>query len=348
MVKGCIEMTRKQIVSLVVGLCLVITPMFFMGCQGDSVPADTALPQNGETPSQQEEEGLAGEPAEDPGETPEEYEIFEGEVNVEKVQPICVVINNIGAARPQSGLQEASIVYEFLVEGGITRLLAVYDTPHGEDYIIGPIRSLRSYFGHQAVEHGGIIAHGGYSTPTTEAIQGLGLRHITSSQYLWRDSSRKAPHNLYTHIEKLRRAAGGEDAIQRETVTVTDPPVDYERGLDIEISYSPHNKTTYTYHEESQSYLRFIDGSPHRDRETGRQYRARRVIIRKTSHQRVPGTELLDIKLVGKGSGYVYENGKKYPLQWEKKSGGETRFYYMDGTPVETRYGNTWIQVVPL
>ncbi len=340
-------MTNK-LLPVLLGLCLIFTGVFLTGCKGDNIPTETepnGVPtENEQIPSDFEEEER--EVLEE--EESEQYQIYEGDVTVEKVQPVCVIINNIGAARPQSGLQQASVVYEFLVEGGITRLMAVFDTPHQEDYIIGPIRSLRPYFAHQAVEHGGIIAHGGYSTPTTEAIQGLGIKHIVSSQYLWRDSSRKAPHNLYTHIEKIMRAAGGDADIQRETITVKEPSVDSEKGLEIEINYSNYNKTTYTYHEESQSYLRFIDGNAHRDRETGEQYRATRVIIRKTSHRGVPGTQLLNIDMVGQGTGYVYEKGNKYPIKWEKKAGGKTQFNYPDGTPVETRYGNTWIQVVPL
>ena len=134
-----------------------------------------------------------------------------GQKTVNRVKPITVVINNHAAARPPSGLQEASIIYEFLVESGITRFLAVYDTLLDEDVTVGPVRSLRPYFAVQAMEHGGAVAHSGYSDRTRDMIRGLGVKEVTSATYLWRDNSRKAPHNLYTSMEKLYSARGASD-----------------------------------------------------------------------------------------------------------------------------------------
>lgn len=103
-------------------------------------------------------------------EVPEEVEEIEEDltIRVQQVKPVVVVINNHRAAWPQSGLQQASIVYEFLVEGGTTRYLAVFDRHFEEDFVVGPVRSLRPYFGEQAREYGGVVAHSGYSVRTQE------------------------------------------------------------------------------------------------------------------------------------------------------------------------------------
>lgn len=316
---------KKWLFILVLGILLSLTTIFLIGCGGNDIPEEI------EEEQEQEEEEI------------EEVE----KITLEKMKPICVVINNISVARPQSGLQQASKVYEFLVEGGITRLLAVFDEPYEDDFIIGPVRSLRPYFAHQAVEYGGIIAHGGYSSRTGEMISGLDLKHI-GSNYFWRDSSRKAPHNLYTHMEKLRKGAGGDMDIQREEIVPGDLPDDYEEGQEIEITYSSSNKVSYVYDHESETYLRFVNGSPNMDRETDKQYYTDRVIIRKTSVQSVSGSSLVDIDLDGEGTGYLYEKGKKYSIKWEKEPGEKTEYYFADRTPVELRWGNTWIQVTPV
>lgn len=263
---------------------------------------------------------------------------------IEKVKPVTVVINNFPEARPQSGLQQASIVYEFLAEGGITRLLAVYDTPVADDFAIGPVRSLRPYFAVQAMEHGGIIAHSGYSERTKEMIRGLGLKEITSSTYLARDSSRKAPHNLYTSMNKLYKARG-ESQVTKTPYEPADLPTSNEPGTTIEVNYSKSNQVSYQYDESNQVYLRFINGKPHTDRESKKQYSIQRVILRKNNHTNVPGTDLVDIDLAGSGQATLYEQGKKYDIRWQKNN-GTTHYTFNDGTPVNFLPGNTWIQVI--
>ncbi len=285
-------------------------------------------------------------PVNEPGIEEETEEIEEDStIRVEKVKPVCVVINNHRAAWPQSGLQQASIVYEFLVEGGTTRYLAVFDRHFEEDFVVGPVRSLRPYFGEQAREYGGAIAHSGYSIRTEEMIKGMGLKQITSAQYLWRDSSRNAPHNLYTHISKLYKAIGASDITELEFEPM-ELPEEYEEEFNPEIVYNLNYKVSYKYDAENAEYLRFINGGPLVDRESGKQYSATRVIVRTAKHTNVPGPEaLVDIDLSGSGSGFLYEAGRKYEILWEKK-GGKTGYYYSDGTPVEIGWGNTWIQVV--
>ncbi|MDW7651179.1 MAG: DUF3048 domain-containing protein [Bacillota bacterium] len=284
-------------------------------------------------------------PAEDPIEEPElEPEAESEPKTVRRVDPVTVVINNHAAARPQSGLQEATIVYEFLVEGGITRLLAVYDTLPEQDVTVGPVRSLRPYFAVQALEHGRTVAHSGYSQRTKEKISGLGIKEVTSATYLWRDNSRQAPHNLYTSMEKLYSARGTSD-VTEETVTESTLPDVSEAGPAIEVAYKDHNLVSYSYDEEGELYLRFVNGKPHKDRETGQQYTAKRVILRQNKHTTVAGTDLVDISLEGSGDGVLYEGGRKYPIHWEK-SGGKTRYTHTDGSPVDIRFYNTWIQVI--
>jgi hypothetical protein len=284
-------------------------------------------------------------PEEEQEEEVEEIVVEDHRIIVEKVKPVTVVINNHTAARPQSGLQQASNVYEFLVEGGTTRFLAVFDDYYEKDFVVGPVRSLRPYFAVQGLEHGGVVAHSGYSARTAEMIRGLGIKQVTSAAYLWRDSSRNAPHNLYSHVHKLYKARG-DSSVAELIFEPKELPGGYDGGEEFEVVYGNGYKVSYVYDGEQESYLRFINGRAHGDRESGKQYHARRVIVRTAKHTNVPELgALVDISLDGSGEGYMYEAGRKYVIRWEKK-GGKTGYYYQDGTPVETGWGNTWIQVV--
>ncbi len=285
--------------------------------------------------------------AEEEEEEPEEEPTT---VTVQEIFPaITVIFDNNPAARPSSGLQRADIVYEFLVEGGSTRYLAVFKTLQEDNFIIGPIRSLRPYFAVQSLEHGGVVAHSGYSARTREMVSGLGLTQIGDYGYFWRDSSRRAPHNLYTNINNLYQAAGDEpEVIEKELLLRAefDNRPSYTTEERLEIIYDPSNRVHYEYDEEKDVYFRFINDSPHTDKENEEQYYADRIIVRETPHQNVPSSGgLVNIHLDGTGPGALYEGGRKYDISWDKV-GAETIFLYEDGHKVEPIKGTTWIQVV--
>ncbi len=280
-------------------------------------------------------------------EAEEEEEIIE--ITVKEIEPaITVIINNHPASRPSSGLQKADYVYEFLVEGGSTRYLAVFRTLQEANFNIGPIRSLRPYFAVQSLEHGGIVAHSGYSARTREMISGLGVFQIADTgNNFWRDSSRRAPHNLYSNINNLYRAAGDRPRVVERTYQLKgEKPEDYQEVETVEIAYSPHNRVFFEYNAEDEKYYRFINGEPHTELETGEQFSAVRVIIRETPHRNVPGPDgLVDIELHGSGRGTLYEGGRAYQVSWSR-TGSETIYEYEQGGEVQPIPGQTWIQVV--
>lgn len=136
-------------------------------------------------------------------------------------RPIAVMINNAPAARPQSGLAQADMVYEVLAEGGITRLIAVYQSYHG-DVTIGPVRSIRPYLIGIGESLGALLVHAGGSPEAYSILQQGRKEHLdeitNASAPFWRDSSRKAPHNLYTNEEKLREGALKKNYKQEITI----------------------------------------------------------------------------------------------------------------------------------
>ncbi len=125
-------------------------------------------------------------------------------------RPLAVMINNAPAARPQSGLSQADIVYEVLAEGGITRLIGIFQSQEGIEKI-GPIRSIRPYLIRLGESYGGVLVHAGGSPEAYSIIQKQGKQDLdeigNAGAFFWRAKDRKAPHNLYSSDEKLREAA---------------------------------------------------------------------------------------------------------------------------------------------
>jgi hypothetical protein len=138
-----------------------------------------------------------------------------------------------GGVRPQSGLNSASVVYEVIVEGGITRFMAVFAGEQSDE--VGPVRSARDTYLEFASEYDCMYTHAGGSYTAMTAIPRFGLRDLDAlrePQFFWRDSTKYAPHNLFTSTEKL------EEAVVAHSWHLEDEP-DYESWNFVEAVGAP-------------------------------------------------------------------------------------------------------------
>ena len=124
-------------------------------------------------------------------------------------RPIAVMIDNHSGAWPQANLNKAYLVYEIVVEGGETRLMALFK---GQDLEkIGPIRSSRHYFLDYALENDAIYVHHGWSPQAESDIKTLSVNNINgiseSSKDFWRVKDKTAPHNMFTTMESILKIA---------------------------------------------------------------------------------------------------------------------------------------------
>ena len=129
-----------------------------------------------------------------------EPEIFKG-----NERPIAVMIDNHPKAWPQANLNKAYLVYEIIVEGGETRLMAVFKNQDLQE--IGPVRSARHYFLDYALENDAIYVHHGWSPQAERDIPNLRVDYINgiqeSAKDFWREKSKSVPHNLFTSTESI-------------------------------------------------------------------------------------------------------------------------------------------------
>lgn len=271
-------------------------------------------------------------------------------------RPLAVMIDNAPLARPQSGLEAAEMVYEILAEGGITRFMAFYLQNEPEE--VGPVRSARHYFLRLTPDVNGIYVHAGGSPRAMDELKKFKIAELDDlrgSGKMWRNKTRKAPHNLYASVPLMR-----EDARARKLDKEAVPPAlfQFEPKLspagkavkDIKIHYPGGYKVTYEYNAPFSQYLRFIGTEAHLDSASRTQLRARNVIVMFAKHEDVPNDDKdrLDVKVVGSGQALIFTGGTMQEGSWSKASVQEAiRFTGADGKPVTLLPGQTWIQVMP-
>lgn len=279
-------------------------------------------------------------------------------------RPFAVMINNAPAARPvQSGLQDAYIVYEIIVEGGITRYMALFLDQNTAR--IGSIRSSRHYFLDYALENDAIYVHCGYSPQARADFSKLGVDRIEAgtSSNSWRDKELRSQgyayeHTLFTSIEKLNNNVGkkrtkrNNDLLLNYTVDEVDLSKieNAKPANEVLIKYSNVNKTGYTYDAENKVYKRTVNGKEHVDYVTKNQYTVKNIITYQVKNTTIEGggKGRQTIDNIGSGTGYYITDGYAVPITWTKPSRkSQTVYKYTNGEEIKFNDGNTFIQIQP-
>ncbi|MEK7537831.1 MAG: DUF3048 domain-containing protein [Patescibacteria group bacterium] len=278
----------------------------------------------------------------------------------ENLWPIAVMIDNYPAARPQAGLQSASIVYETLAEGGIPRFMAIFAQRKMAE--VGPVRSTRPYFVKEAAEINAAMAHAGGSPDGLNLLKNLRMQSIWAikgafAKFFYRAHG-GGVHGLYTSGTKLTTALKQAKtdrlkALYRPWKFVdqaqTKQRPNGKHGATINLGAGRSYDVEYRYDKKSDSYLRFTGYRPQIDRLTKRQIAVKNVIIMNTAKEKVLDRKgRLDIKVTGRDTGYLLKDGKVIPIIWTKKSNrARTIFTTRNGKEVQLNRGNTWITIVP-
>jgi len=280
-----------------------------------------------------------------------------------KSRPYAVMINNISVARPlQSGLQDAYLMYEIIVEGGITRYMALFMDQNTTR--IGSIRSARHYFLDYALENDAIYVHHGQSPQAQNDFSALGVDRIVvdNSKTGWRDKSLKvaSEHTLFTSIEKLNNGLGSKRTTRNNNLLLNYSVDEIDMAsldgaasaTNIIIPYSNSYVTSYTYDAENGYYLRSVNGKAHTDYVTKKQYHFKNIItyqVKNTTLNDGENKGRQNIENVGSGTGYYISGGYSVPIKWVKESRkSQTKYYYMNGEELKVNDGNTFIQIQPL
>jgi hypothetical protein len=283
----------------------------------------------------------------------------------------AVMIENSIDARPQSGLQEAGIVYEAIAEGGITRFLAVYQEAKPGN--IGPIRSARPYYVRWAAGYDARYLHSGGSGEALALIQALGIKDMDHGRYsdrvASRVSSRYAPHNVYTSMDRIdalgnelgfttseytpfarKKVVEKKEVVVDPAATPAEPaaPATYTATkINFDISGANYN-TSYTYDPTTNTYARVMAGRPHTDQDSGKQITPTVVIALQMAYSINPNGIHSVYQNVGTGEALIFQDGMVIKATWSKSSDkASLELKDANGKPVELNAGQTWITAIP-
>ena len=278
-------------------------------------------------------------------------------------RPYAVMINNIKTVWGyQCGLQDAYMVYEIIVEGGYTRLMALYKDKSLDR--LGSIRSSRHYFLDYALENDAIYVHFGWSPQAQSDMNTLEVNNINFMSYngYTRDKSLglASEHTAFTTTQNI---LNGANYYGYRTTSDAKPLLSYSvKSVNVEnmdgaipankvfIDYSPSRSTSFEYDSINKVYNRFQNNIIHKDYVTGLQYTSKNIITYQVENYTIGGDNKgrQTIENIGSGTGWYISEGYAVPITWEKTSrSSKTIYKYKNGTEIKVNDGNTYIQIQP-
>lgn len=284
-----------------------------------------------------------------------EIQIFKG-----NDRPIAVMIDNHSDAWPQAGLNKTYMVYEIIVEGGETRLMALFKGQNVDK--IGPVRSSRHYFLDYAMENDAIYAHFGWSPQAQSDISRYSVNNINgiveSSSTFWRVKDKKSPHNAVTSTDSLMKVAKSKGyKITSDKKSVLNYAADeilLENGKSAKIVTIPHSQlqtVKYEYDEANKVYKRFARKKAQVDWDSGDSVITKNVIITFCDNYTLEDSEnkgRQGLKNIGTFDGYYITNGKAVKIKCVKEARNvQTKYLDLDGNEIQVNDGNTWVNICP-
>lgn len=276
-----------------------------------------------------------------------------------KSRPYAIMINTHNGALPQAGLQNAYLVYELMVEGGITRMMALFKDKDVDK--IGSVRSARTQYLGYVYENDAIYFHAGGALDAVNRMRDEGINNISvDGPYGFRDTSlnRAWEHKLFTSTDLMTKAIN--DRGYRTTTETPNllkyqaEPLNLEKHIDkkvannISIKYSYYRTSEYSYDENSKTYLRSLNGTKNTDLVTGEQYQVKNIIAYAVKHTTYGG-EYQRLSNIGTGEGYYFTEGYAIPITWQKDNEKAQTKYKIKSTNEDLilNDGNTYIQIYP-
>jgi hypothetical protein len=282
--------------------------------------------------------------------------------------PVAVTIDNLSSgARPQIGLDHADLVYEYVVEAGITRFMAVFLRRDAE--WIEPVRSVRTPNLYLVKELDAILASVGSAEPEGEAnagqqIHDWNVRHIDQRQtpsLFWRDRRRPIPHNVVTSTAAIRSQAEaqgwtGPSTVQpwpfKDDLTATNALGGFGGHIGYAFAWAGPAQRAYAvdwqYDPSTNGYRRSMAGRPHIDGRSRAVLTAKNVIVQFDRTRVVTGEGHVVYDSVGEGPAYVFLDSRVIEATWTKAGiEDRTRYWDAEGNEIAFNRGTTWVAILP-
>ncbi len=277
-------------------------------------------------------------------------------------RPYAYQFSNFKTVKNQWGISQADIVYEALVEGGITRLLAIGENFQGDR--IGSTRSARHYFVSIADEYDAIYIHYGKTKYAKAKIKELKIDNLDGetgigNTVFYRDKSMKAPHNAFSSLDRIQKGikekgyrTEHKDGYEHQHFNFYKEDTMLTAGTKadkVNVHFSSYNDPYFEYNAEDKLYYRYQFGGAHLDSTTGKQLTFKNIIIQFVKEWNIDknGYQTMDLEDAS-GSGYYISNGTMVPITWKKKEATRFMCYYdADGKELTINPGKTYIALFP-
>ena len=277
-------------------------------------------------------------------------------------RPVLVVkIDNAPKARPQIGLNQADVVFEEGVEGGITRFAALF---HSEDSKpVGPVRSARSTdIKIVSALHHPLFAYSGANALFKQYVHDAPLVDVGVDNYpdrYHRDNDRTSPYNLFSDTPTLLDLAPPNSvpppalfAWRSPGAAPSGPGARAVTHARLWWQASKMTEAIWDWDPVARGWRRTQNGETHVDA-AGRQVTPANVVVQFVTYHDTglvdsSGTSVPEADVVGSGDAWVLTGGMLIPCHWSKASNTEIT-HYTDASGAEVRLapGKTWVELVP-
>ncbi len=336
-------------------------------------PPVVATPVPTSTPAEEmtevEDEGIVLDSPEDfaaENRNPLTGEIVDDPSMLER-RPLAIKISNAPPSyvRPQSGLNDADIMFEHITEAVVTRFTAIFYSK--DPATVGPIRSARLIDVELPAMYDAALGYSGSSNGVANKLfasdfAGRILRPGAQGYYRTGDTSKPYEHTFYAYTDQLRQSLGDLNRPPQFGTGMTftsEPPAGGSEATQIDVNYK-WETVRWTYDPETNLYYREAGGAPHIDANTGEQVQARNIIVPFVNHvdsniceqisaEGVCQLLSVEIQLWGQGQVIIFRDGQRYDGIWKRDARNDMlTFYDNEGNPIPLQIGNTWVQLMSI
>ena len=283
-------------------------------------------------------------------------------------RPVAVMFNNLKKALPQIGISQADVLYEIVAEGGITRIMGVFQDLDGVGDL-GSIRSARDYYVSLAAGHDAIYIHAGGSPQAYDAFDDWGITHIdfVNGPYgnmCWRDPDRRKnagfEHSLLTSGDKVLEQMPSRFRLEHEagyqvgwTFSDETPAGGQKADCSLTVPFSNYKTGLFEYVSDDNQYLvtQHIDGAdiPCTDGADDSLLKVSSVLVLYTDVSRVKGDDKgrMEVRTTGTGDGLLLRDGQIYEITWQRNKRTDN-FSFLDqsGKAIPLAVGTSYINIV--
>ena len=329
-------------------------------------PTPSPIPQSSPSPSPVPAQTPSPKPSPTPSPTPTPNPLLSPlsglpiHIDIADRRVVAIKIDNAPAARPQSGLSAASVVYEHLTEGTVTRYTAFF-LDH-DVRRVGPIRSARFVDRDLVQQFDALFAHVGGSPPVRDDLGESNVADMDQfffdeTRPYYRISSRPAPFNMYADLQALREHGQGRYPDKRTISGFRFYDTAPNQGplTHLQIPKTPRTpfQARYTYASNTRRWRRSIGETVDVDAETGRPLEFENIIVQRVSTRITKfdedslGNKSLWIGTTGENATTVFRDGAQYDGRWRRETATDTtEFFTEHGSPIALRPGHTWIHLL--